>query len=57
MVRVERFELSQGCPHMDLNHARLPFRHTRKKHDSVPLDNITNFACCGAKAVSPRILK
>ncbi len=29
VVRVKGVEPSRGCPHMDLNHARLPFRHTR----------------------------
>ncbi len=29
MVRARRLELPRGCPHMDLNHARLPFRHAR----------------------------
>ena len=29
LVRVKGVEPSRGCPHMDLNHARLPFRHTR----------------------------
>ena len=29
MVRARGVEPPRGCPHMDLNHARLPFRHAR----------------------------
>ena len=29
LVRAKGVEPSRGFPHMDLNHARLPFRHTR----------------------------
>jgi hypothetical protein len=33
LVRSRRLELPQGCPHSDLNAARLPFRHDRTPHN------------------------
>ena len=38
VVRVKGVEPSRGCPHMDLNHARLPFRHTRVRE--MQMDSI-----------------
>ena len=35
VVRVKGVEPSRGCPHMDLNHARLPFRHTRVARERI----------------------
>jgi hypothetical protein len=49
LVRSRRLELPQGCPHSDLNAARLPFRH-----DRTPL-NVSDIFHHG-KAFSLRLL-
>jgi hypothetical protein len=49
VVRVKGVEPSRGCPHMDLNHARLPFRHTRVAREWIMPQGREQGKTCMAK--------